>query len=72
MKRTRVLLLGLMVALLALATQTNAKAAVCIPCICAKGCFLTEERCKVACKGNKTCDNNCASAYSDCLANCNQ
>ncbi len=70
MKRTRVLLFGLMVALLGLVALQPASAVPCYSCICVQDCGRQQTLCLQGCNGNPTCEQNCGTHYTDCLDGC--
>jgi hypothetical protein len=69
MKRTRVLLLGLMVALLVLVSRSQAGAIPCPSC-CTSGCEIAYQTCLTGCDGNVSCENTCAARYQTCTRMC--
>jgi hypothetical protein len=70
MKRTRVLLLVLMVALLGLVSRTHADAAPCPDCLCIQGCETRESNCDKGCNGNQSCLTACGNQFTNCLDGC--
>jgi hypothetical protein len=70
MRRSRVLLFALLVALLGLVSRTHANAFPCIPCICAQNCENALLSCDKACNGNQTCLAGCGTRYSSCVEGC--
>ena len=70
MKRSRALLLVLLVALLALASLPTANASSCSINDCSGCCANQENLCTAGCRGNPTCLNRCFSNYLLCINNC--
>jgi hypothetical protein len=70
MKRIRLLLLAVMVAVVALLTRTQVSAFPCIPCMCVQNCETRQTSCINACKGNSACDQACGTAFSNCIDGC--
>jgi hypothetical protein len=69
MKRNRVALLGALLILMTLVGRGQAHATL---QSCINICYQAEEICKLNCKGNTTCDSNCATTYSLCLEGCDR
>jgi hypothetical protein len=67
MRRTRIILLGLLVVLTTLASRGQVSAAV--P-TCSQLCSQQYARCEAACKGNTLCENSCASWFAGCMEGC--
>ncbi len=71
MKRTRILLLAVMVALIGLAARQEASAVPCYSCICIQNCERQQTLCIQGCDGNQSCDQRCGNAYIACIDGCN-
>ncbi len=71
MNRSRNLLLGAMLALMALAGWAQVQAQGCsLVCTCVKLCGFDYASCESACKGEKTCLATCAANHDACVSNC--
>jgi hypothetical protein len=70
MKRSRLLLLALLITVLSLATRTHANAVPCYSCLCAENCEKADQACVAACHGNTTCIDACATEYGRCIEGC--
>ncbi len=64
MRRTRVLMMGIMVALMILAGRGQARADL---QTCIDLCYRAEQLCKLNCDGNTTCINTCETNYNTCV-----
>jgi hypothetical protein len=70
MKRSRALLLGVAMVLIAWAGRSQAKAEPCYPCLCDEACGAAEQRCYAACDGNSTCQATCERELITCEEGC--
>ncbi len=70
MKKSRLMLLGILFSLLALTGMSRANAVPCIVCECDNGCASVENNCLAGCKGNGTCETNCEKEYATCQEAC--
>jgi hypothetical protein len=74
MRRSRLLLLGLMLTLVVHLTSPLATASrpvpLCVGCECT--CLLNYNFCVSQCNGNSACKANCAAAFRSCASTCGE